>query len=298
MILTALALMPASHLLAQDDDMYFVPKKDTPTPTRPNNDGVVVSIVTEQDGHDDEEGGPLTHSGSIRDVDEYNRRVHYAQGYGNDSIPRAARQDSILVSMEDYENTMRLKRFDGYNNILLITDSPWSYDPWYYDTYYWHSRWYDPWYRPWYDPWDYSFRWHYGWGGHYGWGWGYHYAWNWPGWHGGYWPHHTVLRPRPNYTTGRYNSRREPLRGRTGSSVADRRSNFRETPQRGTYNNSSRNNNTYNQNRNTTPSRGTYNSNTNRGSSSGGGGFSRGNTSPSRGGGGFSSAGRGGGGRR
>lgn len=206
-----LSLFIMTAVSAQDDDMYFTPKhKDKNTVVTPPR-----SRVTE--AYDYDHSNETYHSGSIRDVDEYNRR-----GKGGSSSSSTwreggyAQDDSILVSREEYENSRKMKRFDGYNSVTLIVGDPWYYDPWYYDpwyggSYYWRTRWYDPWYYTYYDPWYYGGGWYAHWGpSHY---------WHRPsyvygGWHGG------GFRPSPgrpggnvwhdrggNYTTNRPGTR-------------------------------------------------------------------------------------------
>ena len=73
LVLMLLALMSVS-VQAQTDDMYFVPKKATKTPSTPK---------TEQTDR------PAYYVGSNRNVDEYNRRGRFRSSYqsiGNDSV--------------------------------------------------------------------------------------------------------------------------------------------------------------------------------------------------------------------
>ncbi len=187
---------------AQDDDLYFTPEKSTTTSSQPITMRSTVSEAYNYDDVSADAYGSMDteeyNTGSIRDVDEYNRRGRYAASSPYDEYYNAADTssvygagDSILISREDYENSLRMKRFDGYNNIVLINADPWYYDPWYYDDWRWYSRWYSPWYWSWYDPWYYGSRWYYGWyGGWYGYRWGGWYGGGRPyyaGWHGGGW---------------------------------------------------------------------------------------------------------------
>lgn len=176
-LLTAVvSFMAVSSAWAQDD-MYFVPGKKSAK-------AATSSRYTS-----------LTHSGSNRNVDEYNRRGAFASHYtfvGSDSIgndiieftpgngvyPDSIHNDSIAANTkalkgygnndDDYTITIRLSRFDDFYGPYWAWSRyhyPWYdpfYDPWYYDS--WHFAWYDPWYGPYYDPW----HWHHG-----GWGpWG------------------------------------------------------------------------------------------------------------------------------
>lgn len=182
---------------AQDDDLYFTPKKE------------VVKVVKPQNT---DRQAPDYYSGSKRDIDEYNRYGHFSSRADaidstNDVIdfgsyqgikPDTVYVDSSFVEKylsdnEDYRYTRGFSRWDGF------------YDPWFYDyygwgPYYWRSRywgwdpwyysygyfdpWYDPWYfgytgwwNAWYDPWYYG----YGWGPYYG----RYYSWD-PYWGGGF----------------------------------------------------------------------------------------------------------------
>ena len=174
-------------MLAQDDDLYFVPKK---------------SAEKVQDNY----GMPKNtyYCGSDRSVDDYNRRLQSTyQVIDGDSTmsdiidfssEKGVYPDSLS---EDYQLTRKMTRFDDYDlsenaafwagYTLGRNDwgwhSPWYYsrfawyDPWYYSTwrYGWHYAWYDPWYDPWYygyygyggwyDPWYYGYGYYWG-GGH------------------------------------------------------------------------------------------------------------------------------------
>lgn len=227
-ILTSLSLLLATGVSAQDDDMYFTPKKSS---KQTQTQSVRRSEVSQTYDYQDDEyndGDATYYSGSIRDVDEYNRRNRPAYSYTDATDGEAADKDSILVSRQDYENSMKMKRFDGYNNVTLIVADPWYYDSWYYDPWYggslyWHSRWYDPWFYSWYDPWFYSPGWYGYWGGYHGWGfgWGWHgyhmhdYAWGGGGrpFHGG--PGHFGggVSPRGGFGTGRMATANRANRG-------------------------------------------------------------------------------------
>ena len=179
-------MLPLS-LVAQDDDLYFVPKKKSVEKVT-DNYGVPANVY---------------YSGSNRSIDEYNRRTksHYevigADSTLNDTISFSAEKgiypDSI--SDEDFKLTKEMSRFDDYR--LSDYDAFWAgynagrYDwawhsPWYYSRYGWYDSWYysrwawyDPWYYGygWYNPWYYGYGWYDPW--YYGYGWyspGY-YAW-------------------------------------------------------------------------------------------------------------------------
>ena len=183
------AFLPFS-LMAQDDDMYFVPTKE--------------NVAKEAKKY----GMPKDtyYSGSQRSVDDYNRRawstVTPVDSAGNDIIEfsavRGVYPDSAYTEVQednDYQLTRRMSRFDDYAPAQAYWDgyragrwsSPWYssyyswYDPWYYDSWYywndpwyytgWHGGWYSPWYYGgWYSPWRYGYYGHRGWygGGWYG----------------------------------------------------------------------------------------------------------------------------------
>lgn len=189
-------------MAAQDDDLYFTPKKGM------KNDAPV--NVEKYDK-------PAYYCGSNRDVDEYNRRgklKSYYQKIGTDSLGNdiiefregdgtygKAELDSTITIYpgseryyddddSDFACSRRMGRFDGFYGY---------WDPAFYGTYWgspywrgyysWYNPWYDPWYYGpyysgwyggWYNPWYYGY---YGWGyPYYGWGGG----WYAPNWHYAY----------------------------------------------------------------------------------------------------------------
>ena len=182
-------------MMAQDDDMYFVPSKKSSVST------TTVRTVRP---------APTFYSGSNRSVDEYNRRggsyyeVLPTDSAGNDIISfngeLGVYPDSNAV--EDFALTREMSRWDGYEPdpnayaegcrdgrrdswSLYSWHSPWfysSYYPWYDSYWYWrdpwyYGGWYDPWYYSWYDPWYY--------------GYGYDRPWYNSYWYGGYYyPHY------------------------------------------------------------------------------------------------------------
>lgn len=191
MLLLALSVVSSLAVSAQDDDLYFTPKKQANRTVADDNT-------------------PAYYSGCDKTVDEYNRRGKYrsryqnieADGQADDVIsftpgtcvyPDSTYTDSTFTdvvarkyrgSLDDedgYEYTRRLSRWDGF------------YGPWYagWHSPFWYSRygWYDPWYwdyAGWYDPWYYGYHgWYNPWylGCHWGWhGWydhwyGPHYGW-------------------------------------------------------------------------------------------------------------------------
>lgn len=199
LVFSAVALCCTMSLHAQDDDMYFGSSKksrqsgvipsqqvihssvvDASAPTRYRIPAGGTTIVADTVATDADEE-PAYYCGSMRSVDEYNRRDRFSRSYAR-HLSDSLRQDSILVSRQDYEHSRRMKRFDGYNNVTLVVNvDPWYYDPWFYDPWY-----YDSWY---YGPgWGFSYRWG-NWGLYWGGYWGPHYSWYRPH-HGWYGPHH------------------------------------------------------------------------------------------------------------
>lgn len=199
-----LLLIVPAFTWAQEDDIYFVPKKkaakteQVPASARRYKD---VEIIYTDDTDDADISGI---SGSRRDVDEYNRRGPRSRSYqlpGDDTLyvltdstaittRRMANDiysqgyDEGYADGEDYAISRRLGRF-GYGSVYA--------SPWYYS-------YYDPFYYDYYDPW-------WGWGGYhvgyYGWHrpyWGYTWGWGYdPYWYGGYYGWH-----RPYYYGGYY----------------------------------------------------------------------------------------------
>ena len=225
-LLTMVSVLPMT-MMAQDDDMYFVPTKE-------NVAKEVKNWGMPKDTY---------YSGSNRSVDDYNqRKVYSSDSTGNDiinfSAVRGVYPDSIYMdssASSDYQYTKQLSRFDDYSPSDIYwegyRDGRWS-SPWYYNSAYY--PWYDAWYDPWYTPY-YNWRYHY-----YGWGWG----WNW-GWYGGYydpWYYHY----RPVYYSGRNNSQsilRGTYRGGgSGSNSSWGRAQRRSTSPSHRYDNSSRGN--------------------------------------------------------
>ena len=291
-------------MMAQDDDMYFVPSKKSHERVAPHRDAP--------------RPRPTYYSGSNRSVDEYNRRG-FGSSYqvvsndttGNDIIQFSAERgvypDSTMT--EDFALTRQMARYDDYDVDLAYREgyrdgttdswhSPWFYssyypwydssywywnDPWYYRRYGWYYSWYDPWYYDWYRPYGY-----YSYYGPYYYGGGY--------WRGGGGRSSLFAR---NGNTGTINRSGRSHGYFTGSSRASSASSARAT-QRATYNNNAVRSNSGNFSRSTSNSgnfsRSTTNSSSyNRSSStssSSSGSFSR-----SSGGGSFGGSSGGGGSR-
>lgn len=179
-ILSAIALLlPLSSMLAQDDDMYFVPKKSTKKQT----DRVRHIEYNNVNPQNTDPSASDYYAGCGRSVDDYNRRSAYWSRYtnigtdsdGNDIIefskwvgiaPDTTYTDSLFAmrqydaqaSNDDYGYSVRMSRWDGF------------YDPWFYAYRWgygphWRYGWYDPWYYGgYYDPWYWDYV---GWYGYY-----------------------------------------------------------------------------------------------------------------------------------
>lgn len=201
-MLSMLTLMVASTATAQDDDLYFVPKKSSD------------KVVTNRP-HSVEREEPAYYVGSNRDVDEYNRRGRFRSRYqpigeGNDIIdfeagdglyPDSTYVDTLFAAApaqeywaddydDDFRYSRRMSRFDDYYGFY----DPWYYRSWGYGPYWrtgyypWYDSWYYPWYSSWYDPWYYGYGypwyggwyrlWYYGYG--YPWYGGHYYSYNGP----------------------------------------------------------------------------------------------------------------------
>ena len=168
-------------MAAQDDDLYFVPKKST---TIAAESELTFKRGVPRDTY---------YSGSNRSVDDYNRRLSTyvpIDSVMSDTIDFSAEMGVYPDSLgfEDFELTKRLGRFDGYD--YSQSSAYWAgynagrnawgwYSPWYYNRYGWYDPWYygyDPYYYyGWYDPWYPGYYSYYGWGYPYRWGWGYPY---------------------------------------------------------------------------------------------------------------------------
>ena len=172
-------------MMAQDDDLYFVPKKKkvqvekvkeiapvgAPKPKAKSSYEVIDGDTTNLDVIDFTEGRGIYPADSVETED-------YAL-------------TKNLVRFDDYDVSSNAAFWAGYRagSSTWAWHSPWYYsrygwyDPWYYGSWYssWYS-WYDPYYYGWYDPWYY---------GSWGWGWPYYgyygyYAWHSPYYYYGY----------------------------------------------------------------------------------------------------------------
>ena len=145
-------------MMAQDDDMYFVPSKKSSVSTT-----TVRSSVRP---------APTFYSGSNRSVDEYNRRGgSYYQVVSNDSVGNdiisfngelGVYPDSAAT--EDFALTREMSRWDGYEpdpNAYAEGYRDGRRDSW--SLYTWHSPWFYSSYYPWYDSyWYWRDPWYYG----------------------------------------------------------------------------------------------------------------------------------------
>lgn len=157
--------------MAQDDDLYFVPSKETKKQE-------VKTYGMPKDTY---------YVGSKRSSRDYNRRawsqVAPIDSAGNDivnfSAVKGVYPDSAYTEVDDYACTRKMSRFDGYTPSeefwagYRAGQSNWGW------RYGWYDPWYDPWYTSWYDPWYYGSRW--GWYSPY-----YYSTWYSP-WYYGYW---------------------------------------------------------------------------------------------------------------
>ena len=278
-------------MAAQDDDLYFVPKK--------NAEKVVDNYGMPRETY---------YSGSNRSVDDYNRRSHFEIIDGDSTLTdvidfsseKGVFPDSL--SSEDYTLTKKLSRFDGYD--ISNSEAFWAgynagrYDwgwhsPWYYSRFGWYGGWYDPWYYGswyggWYDPWYYD-PWFYGWHGPYY----YHRYYYYGGGGGRYYAYrngNTGTINRYSSSRGGYNRGVSALgSGRSGSLRERTIGNHRTYGSSGTRNSA---NSGYSRSSSSRSSRGSFGSSSRSSGSFSGGGSTRSS------GGGFSSGGgsRGGGG--
>ena len=173
-----MGVLPLS--MQAQDDMYFTPKKgakETKT--------VATSKVNEN--------MPVYHSGSNRNVDEYNRRGKFGSYFekigtdslGNDIIEfHSSAEDLDTLAVYPYESVQYDPEDDyAYSRRMNWFDDFYWYDPWYYrysgfnPYFYGHLSGWDPWYGGWfYDPLFY------GWGGWFSPYWGWYYGYGYHGW--------------------------------------------------------------------------------------------------------------------
>ena len=231
-MISMLTLTVASTATAQDDDLYFVPKK------------TAEKVVTDRPRTVEREE-PAYYVGSDRDVDEYNRRGRFRSRYqhigeGNDIIdfeagdglyPDSTYVDTLFAAPQteywaddfddDYRYSRRMSRFDDYYGFY----DPWYYRSWGYGPYWrtgyypWYDSWYYPWYSGWYDPWYYGYAgWYGGWyrPWYYGYGYGYGYGWGYP-WYSGHYYSYNGPTGTQNHGRINYGGTRGMSNGRTTS---------------------------------------------------------------------------------
>ena len=228
-------LAMSSFVMAQEDDMYFNPKKDKQEKkSKAEKKTYQIEVIYEDDEtvSAQDQSARITATAptsSLRDVDEYNRRGRSSSVSSTDTLKITATTDTHdgqtyqlsaqslydLGYSEGYEEGfsdgndidfyygLRLARFHGchFYDPWYWSRVSYVYDPWHWDPWYW-----DPWYRPYY------------YGGWYSVGWGIGYMgtyWNpyWPGYypyyphspHYGHHPHHPHHGPGhgPNFSTSR-----------------------------------------------------------------------------------------------
>jgi len=181
-LLTVLAGVMPLTLMAQDDDLYFIPKKGGEITNSYNNNS-----------------NKSYYSGCNRNVDEYNRHgklKSYYQKIGSDSLGNDVIEfhggvggfpaDTVNVypgsgtyfnndeylDDNDYYYTRRMGLYDGYYGYYdpyfygFLGGRYWNrwgwYDPWYTGYYGYYDPWYYGSYGGYYDPWYYGYRGWYG----------------------------------------------------------------------------------------------------------------------------------------
>ena len=284
-LLAAVCSLPLL-MMAQDDDMYFVPTKE--------------NVAKEAETW----GMPKKtyYSGSNRSVDDYNGRLS-STVTPIDSLGKE-------VETDDYKYTRQLSRFDDYTPSQAYwegyRDGRWT-SPWYYGRYGWYSTWYDPWYASYYDPWYNSWYytgyygwaspWRYGWYASYYRPWGYYYSWYTPIYYYGGRGHKSTAHDRfhanrnvsgsSSFGNGFGRARGGSSNSRGGFGNSRSSSNRSTTTQRSTFGNSRSNNSGFGS-RSSSSSSSSFGSNRSSSSSSSGGsrGGSFGGGSRSGGGGG------------
>jgi hypothetical protein len=166
-LLTVFAGMLPIAMQAQDDDLYFTPKKKAETKT------------TQQSAPQRSE--TPYYSGSSRDVDEYNRRpMHsYYETIGTDSLG-----NDIIEFHSGAEDTTKVFRAPDYDE---ESDYAYSRRMSRFDDYYWYDPWFDGYYGFYgYSPYRWSrWGWYPGWRGYYSW-----YDWYDPFWYDWYYPYY------------------------------------------------------------------------------------------------------------
>ncbi len=163
-------ILPTIAIMAQDDDeMYFgrKTKNDKAVQTDRKQQPRKVVVVNNDDVARTSDGEADYHTGTLRDVDEYNRRgrrtsvTDTATGKADTVVVtrKSAKQSSLYdlgfddgytrgyrdAEEDEFYYSTRLARFRGlrYYDPWYWDRVAYIYDPWYYDPWFW-----DPWYRP------------------------------------------------------------------------------------------------------------------------------------------------------
>lgn len=253
LLLTIFSGVMFLSLIAQDD-LYF-------TPSKVKKDKTAVSPKKSLSS--------VSHIGSNRDVDEYNRRKPLKSTYQNmdndtlsgDIIDFQVGDGVYGTSVEndtvDSQEFSALRQYDNdfdydyaySRNLGRFYEFYGWYDPFFYRYWYGPYRfsygWYDPWIYSWYDPWYYGWYNHWYYHGWYGWGYPHYHGW------GGWYPSYYYSYSRPTGTTN--HSRGTYLTGsRTTGFSGYRGSSDKSYGSFGNRNNSSYNNNNYSQQNNNT----------------------------------------------
>ena len=181
--------MPLS-MMAQDDDLYFVPKKKKAQVEQVKENAPVVAPQPKAKSSYEVIDGDTTQL----DV------IDFTEGKGIYPADSLETEDFALTKkmmrFDDYDVSDNAAFWAGYNagRSSMMWHSPWYYsrygwyDPWYYGSWYgysslyspWYYSWYDPWYYDWYNPYWSTWGWPY-YGSYYG-----YYAWHSPYYYGYY----------------------------------------------------------------------------------------------------------------
>lgn len=240
--------------LAQQDDMYFVPKKEkkevktkTQTVVQKTPEQLKDSVERRSSGYSFSYEQPYSAASDERDVDEYNRRYRlvdaaqqseeqadYSAAIGEDSLDERGWVNGFEGSDEDYACARRILLFCS-PTVGIPVSSPlyWDlcYGPssiyWnvYNDGFYAYA--FPSYWNSWYcAPWDAGFWWTFRYSSPYwgfGFGWGYpYYGWGYPYWH--YPPHYHhsyAWNMHPTTRVGRPAVGR-PVSGRPSAGVSTR----------------------------------------------------------------------------
>lgn len=205
LLIFILLLVPVS-LLAQDDDLYFVPEKPSKK--------AEISKVSPEAGNAKKSVEFVDYHSSSRNEDEYNRMYSYSndtQSTGSTTTEGGYEEDGSYDSEDDYTYSRRILRFRSPRAGLIVSS------PLYWDLVYDYGV-YDYVYDSYYDPFYWGFGWRYGWSwgpwnSWYGpiWGWSAPHHWHhWgcgPLWGHGFHGHHHHPAPYKHYKRGTFTNR-------------------------------------------------------------------------------------------